>query len=129
MDLLKQCPSAADNGGMAIKKAEHIRESKVSRVRDVVDSGVYDRMLPDIAESLVSGDTPQSREFLAALGVHERIQEETRRRASLSFYAAMVSALFGFFPVGTGVVLLWYGNLASGSLTSSVGGAIGAFIR
>ena len=94
----------------------------------MVDSGTYDRLLPDIVDVLVSCDGLLSQKFLAEVGVYVRIQKETRVRAKLSFYGAIVSALLGFLLIGVGIVLLWQGNLASGSLISLVGSAISAFI-
>lgn len=72
----------------------------------MVASGTYEALLPDIADVLISGTSAQSQKFLAAVGVYQEIQKETRSRARVSCCAAIASVVFRCFVTSFGILLM-----------------------
>jgi len=68
----------------------------------------------------------------AFVRIIEKYQNETRSRASWSFFVALVAMFFGFgFVVWGGTYVLAelkWDNIAAGALIASIGGSISAFL-
>lgn len=104
------------------KERNKYRGSKVAWVRELIESGDYDDHIEDIFDLIISGNVSQRKNLL------EDIQRETTLRIKLSFYAAILSMLFGFALLALGLFLAWKQNLLAGSVIASMGGTISGFI-
>jgi hypothetical protein len=109
------------------KRKEH-SESKVSRAKKRVDCGLYDKLYLDILDLIISANTPRRKELLEVTGIYKEITKETKSRVKLSFYAAILSMLFGFLVLVLGLCLAWNKNLLAASVITPIGGTISAFI-
>jgi hypothetical protein len=98
------------------------RKIKVAWIEELIDSGDYDDHIEEIFDIIISGNASQGRNLL------EDIQKETTLRMKLSFYAAILSMLFGLALFALGLFLALNKNLLAGSVIASMGSAISGFI-
>ena len=110
------------------KENEDLRPAKICHVKKLIDSGFYDECIQDIVELILSGNTSRRKKFLEVTGIYDQIAKDIKIRANLSFYAAILSMLFGFALLAFGLLLTWKHNIGAGSLIATIGSAISSFI-
>lgn len=110
-------------------RGSDIRWDKASDAnRKYITSEDSDKSLDTSCESLSSGDSPQSKRYLEDIGFYQRIAEDKRSQANISFYLLATSIVAGLLIIALSLILAWKYGPMSGSLVVALGTIITSYV-